>query len=42
MQLTTLEGLTLDSNSNQRQEQPPYFTSLEELFASLQILKKLK
>ena len=42
MRLTNLEGLTLDSNSNQRQEQPTNFMSLEELFTSLQNLKKLK
>jgi hypothetical protein len=42
MRLTNLESLTLDSNSNQRQEQPTNFMSLEELFTSLQNLKKLK
>jgi prepilin-type processing-associated H-X9-DG protein len=42
MRLTNLEGLTLDSNSNQRQEQSTNFMSLEELFTSLQNLKRLK
>jgi hypothetical protein len=42
MRLTNLEGLTLDSYSYKPEDRPSNLMSLEELFTSLQNLKKLK
>lgn len=42
MRLTNLEGLTLDSYTYKPEDRPTNLMSLEELFTSLQELKKLK
>lgn len=42
MRLTNLEGLTLDSYTYKPEDRPTNLMSLEELFTSLQNLKKLK
>jgi hypothetical protein len=42
MRLTNVESLTLDSQTYKPEDRPTNLMSLEELFASLQELKKLK